>query len=335
MVYAVTALRLRDGVHFLAATELYGQWHHFAPPDYNVRIASHAPGGVLGFTALPDGSGRLLAIERAYPIYHFAQAAITLSQPSGGPGGLWTKQHLADLPYVHRIGVMAAGNTKLLVASTMCGRKQHQEDWSAAGAVYASVLPDMETVTTLSFQPIHEGLSRNHGMQIAPFQGVSTLFVSGMEGVYALNPVESDGVHGWQSRQMLARDVSDIALFDLDGDGREEMVTIEPFHGDTVGIYRQTDSDWVMVAQQSVNFGHVAWAGMMHGRRCLLLGSRGGRQDLRLLIFRGDGSLAFETLTLDENTGPANVAVVHEPDRVLILSANHVRGEVALYEIRD
>lgn len=329
MVYAVTALRKNGGVCFLAATELYGEWHLFSPPDYEPVIASHRPGGVMSLVPCSEEPLSVLAIEQSYPIYHFDNSRITLAV-QGDPRLPWEKQPVLSLPFLHRIAIFHSEGKRHLIAATFAEGKEFQEDWSRPGAVYAGRIPEVAG-GSWRLDPVLEGISRHHGMSIADWEGRPTLFVSGREGLFALRPDE--GASRWPVRHLLRHDVSDMAVFDLDGDGNEEIATIEPFHGNRMVIYRTSNSGLKAVVEQEMTFGHVVWSGVIRGRRALILGNRAGRKDLRILRFRGDGSLDHETVVLDEGGGPANISVVHEPDRDLILCANHARGEVALYEI--
>lgn len=334
-VYAVAALRIKGAPHFLSATELYGEWNHFGPPDYRPNIASHHPGGVMGLVSLPGETGALLALEQCYPTYNFLNSRISLALPAKDPGGLWLKKPLAAIPYLHRVGVFPGKDALWVIASTLCGAKQTKDDWAVPGAVYAARFDANNEDTPLIFTPILQNISRNHGMHIAPFRGRQTLFISGMEGLFALCPQRDDDHTRWDCKRLLAHDVSDACCFDFDGDGAEEIAAIEPFHGNRVVMYHVTPEGLLPFAQESVDYGHVLWGGFIRGRRCLLIGSRRGAKDLRLLVFRGDGTVAYDTLTLDQGAGPANVSVVSQDDRDFILCANHTCGETALYEITD
>ena len=71
---------------------------------------------------------------------------------------------------------------------------------------------------------------------------------------------------------------------DLDGDGTPEFVTIEPFHGDTLAVYRRDGQGKIAKAwSYPLAFGHVVWAGSVLGQRAILAGNRAGDKDLLLL----------------------------------------------------
>jgi hypothetical protein len=328
MVYAVAVVPMDDGIHFLAATELYGRWMHFRPPDYRASIAREGPGGVMSIVPLKGRGGEVVAIERAYPIYNGVDTRITLVSPPKGGATLWEMEEIAAIPFLHRIGIISDGGpVAVLLAATMTGGKAHQDDWSQQGRIYAGAVPERGSPLVLS--PILHGISRNHGMHVVRTHATQEVLVSGIEGLFSFARAGGN----WSSLRLLDHDVSDAAVFDLDGDGRDEVITIEPFHGNRYVIYRNSATGLRREVEIDGAFAHVVWAGFLRGQRCLVLGDRAARKELRLLTFRGDGTLDYETRVLDAGGGPANISVAHLGDRDLILCANHVRGEISLFEL--
>jgi hypothetical protein len=328
MVYAVTAVHMVDGVHFLAATELYGRCIHFSPPHYKASVATERPGGVMSIVPIPGGRGSVVAIERAYPIYHGDDSRISVLKPPTKATGLWSRREIAAVPFLHRLAMYRGPQSELtLVAATMVGGKANQDDWSQPGQILTGSIPRGRE--SLHLTPILKGLSRNHGLYLPGTSPEPTVLASGIEGLFALSRTPK----GWLSRRLLNHDVSDVALFDIDGDGIDEVITIEPFHGDRFVIYRRSASGLRKELELPGAFGHVVWAGLLRGRRSLLLGDRAGRKELRLLTFRGDRTLKFESRVLDAGGGPANIAVVQTPGIDMILCANHARGDVSLFKL--
>ena len=45
----------------------------------------------------------------------------------------------------------------------------------------------------------------------------------------------------WKTEFILEGQIGEIATADLDGDGIEEIMTIEPFHGNRIQIYKKEE----------------------------------------------------------------------------------------------
>jgi hypothetical protein len=121
-----------------------------------------------------------------------------------------------------------------------------------------------------------------------------------------------------------------LTLIDLDGDGVDELVTIEPFHGNTLNVYKCTDGQWNKLFQDELWFGHGLSAGMFNGEPIFVVGNRRGPLTLNMYRRLEDGSFSRETL--EEEAGPTQTLVFTADDGTdYILSANQLKNEVALY----
>jgi len=220
----------------------------------------------------------------------------------------------------------------LLVAATICGGKSFQEDWSKPGAIYISKIPD-NFEEEWHLQPILTGLFQNHGLIVQEMDGSHYLYIGCRNGLLRVRiPVDPEGP--WEADTILDTPVSDLSFFDLDGDGQLELVTIEPFHGNRLVIYRSEKSNWKPVFETELAFGHVVWSGMLSGQPGILAGSRKEREELSW-YYSSVKDLNLRTrFDIDTKIGPTQIDVIHEPVRDLIVSANHTRGEIALYEVR-
>ena len=170
-------------------------------------------------------------------------------------------------------------------------------------------------------------------MHVTELNNRQVILVSGMEGVFMLTVPKGSGEQ-WSNQCLMKREVSDIYVSDMDIDGKEELITIEPFHGNKLVIYKLSeDEQWYPVFERRINFGHVVWAGKILGKPCVIFGCRGGDKELGLLFPKGKDLQDFDYELIDQGVGPASVSIVHKQDYDQILSANHGADEVALYEI--
>lgn len=331
MVYAVCTIQLESGTHFMAATEAEGGCLLFSPPEWTASAVWDGPGGTTSLATVPSRHGALVAVEEHLPVFQAETAGVVYAETVGAVTALWRVRRVFDFPFVHRVDVVTGGATAYVVAASVCSGKDFRDDWSRPGAVYAGAVPERPD-DPWRFDPVLQGVSKNHGMHVTRLRQRAAVLIAGEEGLFALFPPDSADA-SWESERLLERPVSDVYTADLDGDGVLEMVTIEPFHGDALKVYRQSRSRWQTVYEHPLDFGHVAWAGEILDRPAVLAGSRAGEKELTLLLPSPDLSAAWEQLVLDRNIGPAQVAVLNEDDRGLILSANHAAGQAMLYTV--
>ena len=122
-----------------------------------------------------------------------------------------------------------------------------------------------------------------------------------------------------------------VLLGVVDGDGVEEMVTIGPFHGDTLQIYKRDGGMYhkIYTYPKPLPFAHAIWGGLLCGRPAAVIGCRGGAREL--CCFTGSESDGFHCQVIDSGAGAANVLHDTVDGREVLLAANREIGEVALY----
>ena len=334
MVYAVCTMELNGKTHFLAATEEHGKCLLFSGPDWQESTVWQGPGGSMTLLPLKHCQGALLAIQEFFPIFKSQNAGIVLAQVGSCPSEPWRVRRVLDLPFVHRIEVVDVGNTPYIVAATLCGPKSYVDDWSRPGAVYAGPVPG-KLEDDWYVEKILDGITKNHGLHITKLDDRSVGLVSGQEGLFALEIPQAPG-QVWQSKRLLDHEVSDICAADIDGDGETEIAAIEPFHGNTLVVYKARSTGVERLCEYPLDFGHVVWMGSILSAPAIVAGSRGGKKELVLLRLRSSkAQLWLDPIILDRGVGATQIAVVSRPDGDFILSANHGANEVALYEITE
>ena len=82
----------------------------------------------------------------------------------------------------------------------------------------------------------------------------------------------------WTVEQLTDQPTSDAVLMDLKGDGQPELLTISPFHGDTVKIWQLTDRTYVSVYEYAdkLPFLHAIYGGEVYGRPTVYVGNLEG-----------------------------------------------------------
>jgi hypothetical protein len=324
-----------DGMLYalLASEQIGGSCLAYTGPDLcQKEIVWEKAGGTMSIIEIPDSNGQFLGVQNFFPGFQAESSKIVWGRRDTAQG--WVIEDFLQLPYVHRFDILSANGLNYLVAATLCGSKQEREDWSDPGKVYGGVLLGNPT-QGISIKPLLTNLVKNHGYWRGILNGRQCGFFTCESGVYAVLPPENPGAD-WTTQHLLSVPVSDVALYDLDGDGEEEMVTIEPFHGDCVKIYHKTNDGYQVVYTYpgEYRFAHALWAGKLRGVPAVILGIRRIQAELAVIRYSPESDSYIESL-IDKGCGPSNVDVVSQPERDIILCANNFIHEAAAYFVTD
>jgi hypothetical protein len=106
-------------------------------------------------------------------------------------------------------------------------------------------------------------------------------------------------------------------------------VTIEPFHGNSLSLYKKKDNSWRKYYSSPLSFGHGLSAGLFKDQRIIVVGNRRDSEALEMHIVKEIDKV--EKVIIEEHAGPTQVKVFHHEGKDYILSSNQIRNEVALY----
>jgi hypothetical protein len=329
MPYAIGTLGTGQERSIVCATEDHGPVVRIAPPFREARTLVPGPGGCMALVCDPEKPADLYVIMGCFLLYKFQGGGIyRIHTPREGEAAA---VRLFDLPFAHRIGLARRGASRYLLAANLAADKKDAADWTLPGGVYAAQL-DGDADTGLQLQPVLPGIHKNHGFLLADLEGRASLLICGSEGVLAVDLQSSD--KDWQSRQVLAQETSEIAVFDLDGDGADELVTIEPFHGNALRAYKRLGKNWSAFWDTELEFGHCVLAGMFEGRRSVFVSNRSGSRSLLLFQFGEDGTTKPRRIVVEDGAGAANMLVLRHAGRDHLFAANQAAGEVVRYTPR-
>ena len=287
----------------------------------------------ISMVPIPGKNGGFLAVQSFFPTFQSENTTIIWARPK--ENGEWEVKTILDLPYVHRFDILTASGVNYFIGATLCTTKQFKDDWSDPGKIYVGILPD-DLSKPIELEVIKEGLTKNHGYCRATWNGKMTGMVTANEGVFAVTPPQEQGQE-WTVEQIMDYPVSDIAVIDIDGDGVDEIVTIEEFHGGDFLIYKKIGDKYEVVYKypKETDFGHVVWGGKLRGVPTIIGGHRRVDQELFYIQCESKNPLVFKTTVIEAGIGPSNIAVINEEDRDIIISANRELGEAALYIVTD
>lgn len=324
--YSVSAMQVRGETYFFFASELAHDGVFFDAATGNRRETFVSPGGVMSMIAWPGGEGGFLSVFGFYPPFQAAGSGLmrTVFRENGPES-----REILRLPYLHRFLLTQTGSHCWLVAATVCRSKAAKDDWSSPGYVGLFPMNDQGEILCDKPEILLDGQYRNHGMSRGTVDGRSAILTASDQGVFAIYPGEL--LRDWQVLRMTEDASSEAAVFDLDGDGEEELITIAPFHGSSLSIYKKAGAgNWekVWTCREELPFSHALWAGWFNGERTCFLGYRGGRRDLLRIRFLED---QWRTDVIDSDVGTSNLCVVRMGKEDWLLAANHGVGECVLY----
>ena len=323
-VYTAAAFSVSNRRMVGAGSETSGIVQLFDLESGKTEKLPGCPGGMMSFLPVPGWRESLVSIMGLFPPFIGKEAAIWLHRKTGDE---WTGSKIADLPFAHRCEFFPGASTPVLVAASVSRFKKDPADWSLPGEVYV-LEPDSGRKDDWTCTRIDQSITRNHGMFRGKVNGEELMCLSGREGIFSLNRGE-DG--SWSLRQIFQNEVSEMTFIDLDGDGISELVTIEPFHGGSINVYKWTGDRWEPRYSGGLEFGHGLSSGMFNGTPCIAVGNRSGTLALEILK-PGDFSKGELTRQLiEKEAGPTQTQFFHHGGRDYLLSANQKKNEVALY----
>ena len=329
--YAVSVFPLPSGPRVIVAAETKGECLSISVDDLSRETIWRDMGGTMNVCQL-NQEGEFLAVQEFYKGNNSKTACLVRTSRRDGR---WVTERFLDLPFLHRFCLANVKGTRFAVISTLARDKENREDWSRPGSTYVMRLPDGADRPG-DLVPLISGITRNHGMFKGRHRGREVVMVSGGEGLFEIRiPEHPDGK--WEYERLLDREVSDMTVFDLDGDGAEEIITIEKFHGSRLSVNRPSAAGWREIYSYPIDFGHALWAGNVLGRPGLLIGYRGANAALLLMRPTGekDGVPTMETTVIDEHEAPTNIDVLERGGVCLIFSCSGAKNRVVLYELAD
>lgn len=323
-VYTANAFQTEDGFFVGAGSETEPRVLLYDLHKGKFEEVADCPGGMMSFIPVPGRPDFFVSIMGLFPPFIGGEAGLYLHQ-KGDEG--WKTEKAMALPFAHRCEFLTLKGKNYLVAATVSQFKENPADWTRPGELH---LLSMDSAASLPWDStvLNPGITRNHGMIKATLDADELLFVSGQQGVYSIGPGPDQN---WVVKSIFDKEVSEVVFIDLDGDGQSEMITIEPFHGSTINVYKRISREWELIFSDSLSFGHGLNCGIFNGEPVFVVGNRS--ESLALELFgmeKLSGGKIFRKV-IEGEVGPTQTQVFSFAGRDYILSANQKKNEVALY----
>lgn len=312
---------------FFASEAIDGPCYAYSGENFDQKeVVWEKDGGTMSIIEIPGTEGQFLAVQKFFPGFNSAESKLVWGRYEDGS---WKTQDFLKLPFLHRFDILVSEGKKYFIGCTLCGSKKDRNDWSDPGKIWVGEIPE-DLNQKMDIHPIKEGLVKNHGYSKDLDKGQELSYVTCDTGIYKVTPPH----HGldWTIDHILEDPISDITVFDIDDDGEKEFIVMAPFHGNEFKILKNLDGAYQEVYRypHDIDFAHALWAGNLAGKPTILGGIR--RMDEELFHVQYDqDSKSYITTLIEKGVGPANLSVLHEEGRDIILSANHTKNEVAIY----
>jgi len=325
--YATSIMEVDGVTNYIIATERQGPCFAFNSENGEKKTVWDGPGGTMNIVPVQGRENEFFATQQFLPTFQAKECILVHGVYNNGE---WTVTSVMNVPYLHRFDIFSLNNKLCFIGCTLAQDKESKEDWSKPGKVYIGELSE-DLNKPFEIKPIIEGITKNHGFSRGTWKGKDAYFASGVEGVYVIY-LPSDGSIEFKTEHIIDHEVSDMAAYDLDGDGIEELAVIQPFHGNKGIIYKNIDGKLVQIYEHEYEFGHVVWGGKIMKKPAFIIGGRKGSREL--ICYQLEQGEIKEFL-IDNTGGPSNIAVINTEKADIVLAANREIGEMALYEITE
>jgi len=321
-VYTVNEFTLGNQFFFAAGSEREHPAYILNPDNNEITKVTDGPGGMMSLLPLPGSSTHLISVMGLFPPFIGFEAGIYSHRLINGK---WDTRKVISLPFAHRCEVLSVNDENHLFIATVSRHKENPADWSNPGELHHAKLDDIDSPEWPT-DLILNNLTRNHGMAKSVFNNQEVICISGAEGIFAVQPGREDK---WEINQIFENEVSEFAFFDMDNDGVDELATIEPFHGNSLNVYKKINGNWKKQYSSPLSFGHGLSAGKFQNQNVVVVGNRRDSGDLELHKVHSMDSI--EKCTIEGNVGATQTKVFSMKGKDYILSSNQTRNEVALY----
>lgn len=327
--YAALGVMLEGEPCLIFGGEGEGSLRVFRGRDFRTEILIwEGGGGTMSIAPLQEGC--FLASRGFYSMVDSQKSTVEHVRWTGEG---FSHAGIATLDYLHRFDtLLAPDGARYLFAATLHSGKKDKEDWSRPGHMYAGRMhPDLSAPHPVELARLPGEFYVNHGFCKGVWEEREAVFTASREGVFVWLPPEKAD-QAWRTERLLSFPVSDIALADLDGDGVQEIAALLPFHGNQFHIYRKGVHNWQETYCYPVenDFYHAVISGTVLGEKVFVGGARKGMADLFLVRWDPKDS-RYVPQRMEAGVGPSNLFLLNTKDGDLLLSANRMIFQAAVY----
>ncbi len=327
--YAVGSVEIDQELHIIVASEaIDGKCVAYHGKNFDQKKTLwEDQGGTMSIVHIPNTNGEFLAVRNFFPGFNALTAKVVHVKPK--EGGFIISDFIS-LPYLHRFDIIESNGVNYFIGATLCTSKTEREDWSNPGKVFVGILPK-DLSEGMEVTPIMHNLYHNHGYYRSTYEGNDAAYVTSDEGVFVFIPPKHSK-ESWEMHHIIQTKVSDVAVLDIDQDGNNEILSIEPFHGNQMHIYKKIKNQYEIVytVDRPLEFAHAIAGTTLRGEKAFVCGIRRLNAELFYITYN-QITKSYDITLIDEKVGTANVSIVNEEDRDIIIASNNTIHQAALY----
>lgn len=329
--YSTGYVTIDNELHLIVASEaIDGSCYAYSGKDFSEKkVVWEKAGGTMSIVEIPNSNGEFLAVQEFFPGFNGKTSKVVHVKMIDGK---FIVNDFIDLPYLHRFDLIEVNGVIHFIGASLCTSKTEREDWSDPGKIHVGILPK-DLSKGMELEIIYEDLTHNHGYYRSTYKGDKAGYVTSDEGVFVC-VAPKDETSKWEVHQIINRAVSDVALVDINQDGKLEILSIEPFHGKDIYIYNEENGKFKETyhLNRELEFAHAIAGTTILGQEAFVCGIRRLNAELFFLTYNKEKN-DYDLTLIDEGCGPANIVVINQKDRDIILAANNTIHEVAVYLI--
>lgn len=324
--YALASFESKHGSGYLVASEAVGGMCKMYTGGHleKSEVIWQDLGGTMSIVPLSTRNEEVafLMSHHYYPGFDAKESKIVKVSKKNNQ---WVQEEVFQLPYLHRFDLINVEGATYIVFATLCTWKNAREDWTSPGHVFMGRY-DRMTNHVSNIKLVIPNLTQNHGLSKIEVEGQEQVLISADDGIYRLYVEKGNYLY----KKQYEISSSETLLLDLNHDGKHEVITIEPFHGDVIGIYG-SDGQLGQRIEGETQFLHALWGGVVDGYAMFICGGRRGKGELILFYLNDGGEL--ETYVIGSG-GSANISVAQEGNCLTIISANNSQNEIVRYDVK-
>jgi hypothetical protein len=329
--YSTGSTTIDNELYLIVASEaIDGSCYAYTGKDFSEKkVIWEKAGGTMSIVEIPNSNGEFLAVQEFFPGFNGKTSKVVHVKMVDGE---FVVNDFINLPYLHRFDLIEVNGVIHFIGASLCSSKTDREDWSDPGKIYVGILPK-DLSKGMDLKVIYENLTHNHGYYQSTYKGQKAGYVTSDEGVFAC-VAPKDEASDWEITHLIDRKVSDVALIDINNDGKLEILSIEPFHGKDIYIYNEIDGKYeeTFHLDRELEFAHAIAGTTILGQPAFVCGIRRLNKELFYLTYNKEKN-DYDLTMIDEGCGPANIVIVNQKDQDIILASNNTIHQAAVYII--